>query len=95
MQIEKLKTTLTELEQELRSIQTVDEETRRVLEEAIGTIRATLNENTPAATEDTPAAGEQSLTDRLSAAVVQFEGQYPTLTVIIGRLVDGLSQMGI
>ena len=49
MHSEKLQATVSELEQELRALETVDDETRRVLQEAIGTIRATLSENDRAA----------------------------------------------
>lgn len=96
MHSEKLRATVSELEQELLALETVDNETRRVLQEAIGTIRATLRENDRAAkVDDVAPAGDQSLTERLSAAVTQFEGQHPTLTGILGRLIDGLAQMGI
>lgn len=89
MQIEKLRATVSELEQQLRALESVDDESRRVLEEAVREIRATLRE------EDREPTQQGSLSQRLTDLVEKFEGEHPTLTVIIGRIADGLGQMGI
>jgi chromosome segregation ATPase len=87
--IEKLKSTLAELEVELQALENVDDETREVLEQAALEIAAAIERAEPG--ESAP----ESLLDHLRAATVQFEESYPTLTGILTRLVDGLGQMGI
>jgi len=88
-QAEKLKATVTELEEELQSLETLDDEAREVLEVALREIQAALSEEESAELE------AESLMDRLNDATHDFEGSHPTLTGIIGRLIDGLGQMGI
>lgn len=89
MQIEKLRATVSELEQQLRELKSVDDESRQVLEDAVREIRATLHE------EDRTRTQQGSLAQRLSDLVQKLEGEHPTLTGIIGRIADGLGQMGI
>ncbi len=86
---EKLKAAVAELEEELRSLETLDDETSEVLEEALREIQAALNPDEATELE------AESLMDRLNDATHDFEGSHPTLTGIIGRLLDGLGQMGI
>lgn len=86
---EKLKATVAELEEELRSLETLDDETCEVLGEALREIQAALSPEDPNELE------AESLMDRLNDATLEFEGSHPTLTGIIGRLIDGLGQMGI
>lgn len=88
-QIAKLKSTVAELEDELRSIDPVDAETRAVLEQAVLDILAALHTAVPG--ERAP----QSLLDRLHAAAQEFEESHPTVTGILSRLIDGMGQMGI
>jgi hypothetical protein len=87
--IEKLKSTVAELEAELQALENVDAETRVVLEQAALEILAAIERAEPG--ECAP----QSLMDHLRAATQQFEESHPTLTGILSRLVDGLGQMGI
>lgn len=88
-QYEKLRATAKELEEELHSLKTVDDETRTVLHDVLQEVRAVLHEDEPG--EFQP----QSLTDRLHNAAQEFEGSHPTMAGIINRLIDGLGQMGI
>lgn len=88
-QHDKLRATIRELEQELRSFETIDDETRTVLSEAVEEIRTALRKEEPSQFEP------QSVVDPLSKAARDFEGSYPTLSGIINRLVDILGQMGI
>jgi len=88
-QVEKLKATVTELEEELHSLEELDDDSRAVLREAAREIQAALHEDEP---DDLQS---QSLTDRLNGVTHGFEGSHPTLTGIISRLIDGLGQMGI
>jgi Domain of unknown function (DUF4404) len=87
--LDRLKSTVTELEDELRSLEHVDSETRAVLEQAVLDILAALQAAAPG--ERAP----QSLLDRLHAAAEEFEESHPTVTGILGRLIDGLGRMGI
>jgi hypothetical protein len=88
-QIDKLKSTVAELEDELRVIDRVDGETRAVLEQAVLDILAALQAAAPG--ERAP----QSLLDHLQAAAHEFEESHPTVTGILSRLIDGLGRMGI
>jgi len=88
-QVEKLKATVEELEEELHSLEELDDDSRAVLREAVREIQATLHEKEPGDMES------QSLTDRLTDVTHGFEGSHPTLTGIVSRLIDGLGQMGI
>jgi hypothetical protein len=87
--LEKLKATVTELEEELYSLEELDDDSRAVLREAVREIQAALREEEPGDLKS------QSLTDRLTDVTHEFEGSHPTLTGIISRLIDGLGQMGI
>ena len=66
--VEKLRATVLELEQELRSLQTVDDEARQVLQDAMRQIRAALHE------EEQAERQRQTLRDQLLAAAHVFEG---------------------
>jgi signal transduction histidine kinase len=86
---DKLKAAVADLEAELGAIDTLDDPTRAVLQEALADIQAVLETPRPASYES------RSLSDRLQRAVHEFEGSHPTLTGILSRLIDGLAQMGI
>lgn len=89
-QIEKLRATVQELEAELASLDSVDEETREVLAQAMAEISDTLRR------QESPTAEEhQGLAARLQDAAEEFESSHPTLAGILGRLVNSLGQMGI
>ena len=87
--VQKIKTAITELENELRSLPSLDGETRQVLEEAVREIQTALGP------EESGDLQQQSLMERLGSTTQEFEGSHPTLTGIISRLIDGLGQMGI
>lgn len=86
---EKIRATVTELEAELRQLESVDAETRAVLKGALQEILEALQ------ADETEGLECGSVTDRLGQAAREFEGSHPTVSGIIGRLVDGLGQMGI
>jgi len=89
MNIDKLRATISELERELRGMNSLDTESRRMLEQAMQDIRDALQ------AEEQPAADRQPLVGRLQEAVERFESTHPSLTAVLGRLIDGLAQMGI
>jgi chromosome segregation ATPase len=86
--IEKLRSTVTELEAELASLTELDDSTRALLEEAVSELQATLSKQ-PAEIE------HQSLTERLRESAKAFESSHPTLFGIVSRTIDALAQMGI
>jgi len=89
MSIEKLRTTVSELEQVLRGTKNLDKESRQILEQAVQEIRAALQPETRSETD------RQSLIEGLRESVERFESTHPSLTAVLSRLIDGLAQMGI
>lgn len=88
---EELRCTLAELHARLEQIEGVDDEVRRLLEEAAGEIGAKLGDSSRA---QTPASAEPML-DRLRRSARHFEASHPVLTDTLSRLADALGQMGI
>ena len=87
MQVEKLQATVSELEEQLRD-SSLDDASRRALEQEIDQIRAALQANQTQ-------TQRQSLIERLNAAAESFGGAHPTLAGTLMRLIDGLGEMGI
>jgi uncharacterized protein DUF4404 len=86
--LDKLRALLSELEAELRSLGSLDDEARQQLAAAATEIADSLRHGQR--TEATRQA-EDSLQDRL----VDFEASHPQLAGLITRLIDGLGQLGI
>ena len=86
--LEKLRSTLSELEKELAALDSLDDESREQLADAAAEIAATLRRGRRT---ETTSQAEASLQDRL----VDFEASHPQLAIIVGRLLDGLAQLGI
>lgn len=100
--IEKLKATIAELESELAEIETLDPETKRLLETAAADISAALADKSNAAEalppvsesvakDGVPQEGDSPLLD----AAASFEASHPQLAGIVRRLVDAMGQIGI
>jgi chromosome segregation ATPase len=87
--VEKLKSTLRELEAELASLDSLDEETRAALQSAVDEISQRLRKR-----EYQPQQAD-SLATRLQDAAGEFETSHPTLFGIVTRTIDALGQMGI
>ena len=88
-QLEKLRATIEDLEDELNSLTTIDAETRGLLQEALSEIQAAIHKQDPAHIEG------HSLSGKLTRAAERFESTHPTLSGIVSRVVDMLAQMGI
>ncbi len=86
---EKLRATLAELEAELQSLDSFDDDTRAILEEAAADIGAALRK---AGRDDFE---PDTLASHLKHALRGFEAEHPTLASIVNRMIDGLGQMGI
>ena len=90
---EELRQTLESLHQELSQSNEVDPELRRLLSEVAGDIEQALHKEEPATPESE--AEHADLIDRVNNLASRFEAQHPTLAQMIGRIADGLSQLGI
>ena len=86
---EQLQATLKELEEELASLDTLDAETRQMLEDAAREIHEKLDKN---GIRPQPS---DSVANRLRDAIDSFESSHPTLTGILSRITDALAQLGI
>ena len=87
--LDKLRTTLHELEEELKAVDSLDEDAANLLQEAAKDIQEALHKQDPTLLE------HPTLIQRLRDATERFEVSHPTLTGIVTRMIDGLAQMGI
>jgi len=87
---EDLKQSLRSLQDELAKSPSVDPELRALLASLAEEIDDVLHPAAPPRSQ-----GEESLTERTSSVRQQFEEDHPQLAAIIGRIADGLSQLGI
>lgn len=88
---EHLRVALDELEQELRSTEDLDPRVREHLQKAADELRAAVQESQPGNRLSAQAGTARSLRD----AIERFEISHPTLTGILGRMIDALAQLGI
>jgi cell division septum initiation protein DivIVA len=86
-QIEKLRQTVKELEEELAGVESFNDETRQMLQEAVAEIQTVLTNEGESAPE--------SVIERLRAAEQEFQASHPTLSGIVARMIDALGQLGI
>jgi hypothetical protein len=89
--IEKLRETLRELEAELEQIDTLDRQSRELLETAAAEIHEALAKSEA----DEEALEPKTFTDRLLSATQSFEDSHPTLSRLVGNVVNALAQLGI
>jgi hypothetical protein len=87
--IDKLRATLEELQEELQGIETLDPQTREMLEGAKAEVENALHR------EETDSLESHSVVDRLQTAGEDFSESHPALARIVGNLIDVLGQMGI
>ncbi len=93
MDTNELNDTLASLHEELTHGQQLDEESRERLRVLLDDIRSTLDRDP--ATPAEAGSPDDSLSDRLQDAVVDFEAAHPQFSQMIGRIADGLSNLGI
>ena len=86
MHKEQLRETLTELHSELASVETLDDETRQLLQQVAGDIEAVMAE-----------AHDEPLTvqERVGEMAATFRAEHPRLSGILTQLADTLSKLGI
>jgi signal transduction histidine kinase len=87
---EQIKLRIQELLDELEQVETADPEARQHLESVLSDIRSVVADSNTDADSD----GE-SLRERLEEATRNFEESHPTLTAMVGRVADSLSNLGI
>jgi len=99
--IEKLRETLHELEEELERLDTLDNESRELLETARADIQEALGKCQPPEKLGEPPASDPQIaqattwTDRLFEVSSDFEQSHPTLSRIVGNVANALAQLGI
>jgi hypothetical protein len=93
MDTHELNETLAKLHEELTHGQQLDEEARQRLQTLHSDIQAVLNRDPEAPEPETD--GDDSLGERLQEAVTDFEAAHPQFSQLIGRIADGLSNLGI
>jgi hypothetical protein len=86
---EKLQRLIATLQEELGSSQSIDEESRKALQQLIADIEEIAAGDTP------PSGSQASASGRLENATLQFESEYPKLSMILGEIVDTLGKLGI
>ncbi|MBI1945804.1 MAG: DUF4404 family protein [Deltaproteobacteria bacterium] len=83
---ERLRATLSELHDELKTTPAVDDEARRLLHEVSSDIDRLLRANQPPAT---------SHVGTLSELATRFERDHPSLATAIRQVADALSRVGL
>ena len=86
---EKLRTTIDDLHAELAGMDQLDDEMQQLLHGAVSDIRGALDKKPKDDIE------QSSLIGRLSQAARHYEDSHPTLSGIIGSVIDALSRMGV
>ena len=87
--VERLRAVIQELENELSSLESLDEETRNALEGTVGEIQATLQRPGPS-----PVDGG-AIQNRLQDSLQEFGASHPALASMLSRVIDTLGQIGI
>jgi ABC-type transporter Mla subunit MlaD len=85
--IAQLRATLSELHEELKDIDQLDDQTREMLTNTANELDEVLGEE---ASEQ-----RQTLSQQLSDVAQEFEDSHPQLTRLLGSIVDALAQLGI
>ncbi len=84
---------LTKLRAELDEGPELDEDSREKIAALVQDIQRVLDRQ--AREDDEDPNDDDTLGERLQDAVLHFEAAHPQISQFIGRLADGLSQMGI
>jgi hypothetical protein len=87
---EQLRERIRELLGELEQTEEIDQRARDRLESVLHEIREAVGEPGEEASE-----GHESLLERLNEATQHFKESHPTLTAMVGRVADSLSNLGI
>jgi hypothetical protein len=94
MDKQQLDDTLARLHQELSARPELDADSRARLSELLADIQSVLTGNR-AESQTSRGARHESLRERVQDAIVDFEAAHPQFSQLMGRIADGLSQLGI
>lgn len=78
------------LRDELQQLKSLDPEKRAELLDTLHSLENALAEEQGFVVDE-----HQPLIDQLKESLWQFEKSHPTLTVVVGRILDNLARMGI
>jgi hypothetical protein len=92
MNRDELLRTLETLHEDLSQRTEVDDATRTALETLLADLQRIVSPAAPAAA---PVSSDDSLGERLRAALAELELRHPTLTGTLSKFADRLSDMGI
>ena len=84
---DKLRSTIAELHSELESTEHIDHDVQNMLRQTIDDIHDALGEES--------SGDSSSIVGRLNEAARHYEETHPTLSGIIGSIIDTLGRMGI
>lgn len=85
-----LRERIQELLGELEQVEAVDPGARDRLAAVVEEIRSAVEDS-----DDDESQADESLLDRLNEATRHFEESHPTLTAMVGRVAESLSNLGI
>lgn len=88
---EQLLQSIESLRDELRRIRTLDQEKRAEVLAKLQALEDALVEGEGGIVVER----DQPLVDQLKESLWEFEKSHPTLTVVVGRIIDNLARMGI
>ncbi|MFW2406013.1 MAG: DUF4404 family protein [Gammaproteobacteria bacterium] len=86
---EKLQRLIATLQEELGSAQTIDEDSKKALQQLMLDVEEIASGDAPPSGDRASAAGQ------LENATLQFESEHPKLSMILGEIVDTLGKLGI
>lgn len=90
MEKKRLQGTLQELHESLQGTPEIDEKTRSLLQDLTDDIQRLLKH------EDDPNPDDvNSVSNDLKELLLRFETEHPQLTGVLGRIADGLANLGI
>jgi hypothetical protein len=90
MDAQHLHARLHQLHKELQQIESVDADERRALQQLMADIHEILEKE-----EEHPIQKYSRLNERLRDNVAQLEASHPTVTMLMGQVIDTLAKMGI
>ena len=90
MDAQQLHARLDQLHKELQQIESVDADERRALQQLMADIHEILEKE-----EGHPIQKYRQLSERLRDNVAQLEASHPTVTMLMGQVIDTLAKMGI
>lgn len=85
-----LQSLLESLHRELASLDKVDDRTKQLLSQVTEDVQKVLERD-----EDSPVEDDAGSSENVRSAIREFEAEHPKLAETLGRLADGLANLGI